>query len=222
MARKINSDFTYDEMENEVLYTRAGLAADPDASDLVSMTDGWMAIVDQARAQDRAARAATHEAAAQRAIANRRLDDQCRNFGRELAMALKNDRKSPRWTRFFRATVDAFLAQPMGAQAASVIAWLSIEDDVLTRHSEWLGRWAHAAQAALTTTNASAQVRGSAIIARESAGEALTKGRDGLEAALMQRALERNLGRDYAAGFFIVQDRKKASKSAPEEPAPAL
>ncbi len=219
MARKINSDFTYDEMENEILYTRAGLAADPDASDLVSITEDWVAIVERARAQDRAARTANHEAAALRSVANRRLDAQCRDFGRDLAAALKNDRKSPRWTRFFRTTVDAFIAQPLSAQAAAVIGWLSIEDEVLARHAEWLGRWAHAAQAALTTTNASAQVRGSASIARESAAEDLTKSRDGLEVILTQRALERNLGRDYAPGFFI-QERRKTSKRAPEEPLP--
>jgi hypothetical protein len=98
----------------------------------VSLTDAWMAIVDGARAQDRAARAATHEAAAQRAIANRRLDVQCRDFGRDLATALKNDRKNPRWARFFRTTVDAFITQPLGVQAAAVIGWLTIEDEVLT------------------------------------------------------------------------------------------
>ena len=218
MARKITVDFTFDDDENEVLYTRASVMADPDAADLLPTTDGWLGLIDAARAKDRAARTATQEAAAARAIANRRLDGACRAFGRELAAALQNDRSGARWTRFFRTTVDAFVSQPLGEQAAACLAWLSIEDAVLARHREALERWARAAQAALTRTSESAQVRGAALVAREQLAEDLTRGRDGLEALLTQRGLERDLGRDFAAGFFI-QARKKAKKGADDEPA---
>gem|GEM_PF-1138802 len=217
VARKITDDFTFDSMEDEILYTRGALLADPDAADLAPSTDGWMALVDAARAKDRAARAATQDAAALRSIGNRRLDGGCRDFGRDLATDLKNDRSSARWTRFFRSTVDSFIAQPLAAQAAAVLAWASAEDPVLARHSESLTRWARAANDALTATSNTVQVRGTAVVAREQVAEDLTKSRDGLDATLTQRAIERNLPRDYAASFFI-QDRKKAKKTA--EPTP--
>lgn len=219
MARKITDDFTFDSMEDEILYTRGALLADPDASDLAPSTEGWLGLVDAARAKDRAARAASQEAAALRSVANRRLDDGCRSFGRELAADLKNDRSSARWTRFFRSTVDAFIAQPLAAQAAAVLAWAGAEDAVLARHSESLTRWARAAGDALTATSNTVQVRGTAIVGREQVAEDLTKSRDGLEATLTQRAIERNLGRDYAASFFI-QERRKAKKQA-DPPTPA-
>ena len=52
-------------------------------------------------------------------------------------------------------------------------------------------------------------MRGTAIVAREALAENLTRARDGLHAALVVRAQERNLPRDFADGFFIVSSRKR-------------
>ncbi len=46
MAAKIDHEMTFDDMEDEVVYTRAALRADPDARDLLPLTDGWMPAVE--------------------------------------------------------------------------------------------------------------------------------------------------------------------------------
>lgn len=214
MVRKVVNDWTYDDWENEILFTIAALEADPDASDLVPRTATWMSMVDAARAQDRAARVAAFSASAHRSVANARLDSTCRQFGRELAADLGNDRQSPRWRRFFGGPVGDFVGQPLGDQAAACIAWLSVEDAVLTRLRPRIETWAHAAQSALVRTRDSAQARGNAIVVRESTAENLTRARDALHATLVARAAERGLERDFADGFFIVETKRRRSPAA--------
>ena len=212
MARKVTPDFTFDEMENEVRYSRAALLADPDASDLVPSSDSWLGMVSTAREKDSAARTAATEASAHRYVANTRLDGHCRSFGRDLAHGLSNDRSTARWHRFFTGTVDDFISQPLEDQANACIAWLPLEEPVLAPHLAPLERWARAAKAAVDMTQASAQVRGTAMVAREQAAENLTRARDGLAIALSARAAERGLPRDYADGFFIQERKKKGPK----------
>jgi hypothetical protein len=213
MARKITPDFTFDEMENEIRYTRASLLADPDASDLAPSTDGWLGGVTHARDKDGLARTAVTEASAHRYVANTRLDRHCRNFGRDLAHTLENDRSSARWHRFFPGTVDDFISQPLEDQANACIAWLPLEEPALAPHLASIERWARAAKAAVELTGASAQVRGTAMVVREQAAENLTRARDGLAIALSARAAERNLPRDYADGFFMQERKKKGPKT---------
>lgn len=212
MARKLTPDFTFDELENEIRYTRASLMADPDTVDLVPSTESWLGGVAEARSKDALARTAATEASAHRYVANARLDDSCRAFGRDLAHALHNDRTSARWHRFFRGTVDDFISQPLEDQANACLAWLTLDEPALAPHLASIERWARAALAAFATTQASAQVRGTAMVAREQAAETLTRARDGLANALSARAAERGLPRDYADGFFIRERKKKTSK----------
>jgi hypothetical protein len=195
-------------MENECIFTRAAKRADRNASDMLAMSSTWLGSIEAVRVLERDARTAFQEATAARMIANARLDDACRSFGRSLATDLKNDRTSARWKRFFRGTVDEFVTQPLVDQADACIAWLEIDDPALTPFREELTHWAHAAKAAITATGSSGQVRGTAIVAREALAENLTRARDGLHAALVVRAQERNLPRDFADGFFIVSSRK--------------
>jgi len=77
MPRKLPPTITFDDAEDEVLFTRAALMADPDASDLVPMTDSWLPLIDTARAKDRTARAARVTADAARIVANDRFDTAC-------------------------------------------------------------------------------------------------------------------------------------------------
>jgi len=211
MVRKIMSDWTYDDWENEILFTIAALEADPNASDLVLRTVTWMPMVDTARAEDRAARVAAFSASAHRSVANARLDSSCRQFGRELAADLGNDRQSPRWKRFFGGPVGDFVGQPLADQAAACIAWLSVEDVVLARIRTRIETWARAAQSALVRAQNSAQARGNAIVVRESTAENLTRARDALHATLVARAAERSLERDFADGFFMVETKRRRS-----------
>ena len=213
MAKKIEPDMPFDEMENQCLFTRAALRADRIVVDLLPTTDLWLGWVAAVRAMELAARTAMQEATASRVIANLRLDDTCRSFGRSLSTELKNDRSSARWHRFFHGTVDDFVSQPLVDQAAACIGWLETPEPVLEAFRGEIGHWAHAAEDAIKATNASAQTRGAAMVAREELAEKLTRARDGLHAALVARAQERNLPRDFADGFFIVSSRKKGPKT---------
>ena len=124
MVKQINPDMTFDEMENECIFTRAAKRADRNASDMLAMSSTWLGSIEAVRVLERNARTAFQEATAARMIANARLDDTCRSFGRALATDLKNDRTSARWKRFFRGTVDEFVTQPLVDQADACIAWL--------------------------------------------------------------------------------------------------
>jgi len=224
MPRRITGAFTFDDCEEEIFFTRAALKADLDAADLLSTTDGWLELVDAARAKDRIAREAFAEASAARSVANGRLDDACRAFGDELHLAVRRDHSAARYRRFFPSTVGAFVRQRLVTQVAAVRSWLTTAgDELLDRHHEALDRWSNSAQSALDATQASAQTRGLAIIAREALADDLTRERDGLEAALMARARERDLTRDWPSRFFRVESRASTTTDAPApQPIPSL
>src|SRR5689334_3675805 len=95
--RKILAKIPLDDVESEVFFTRSAVKADPDAKDLLSMTDGWLALVDAVRAKERAAREAQADADAARIVANTRLDRACVKFGDELYLAVDKDRSAARW-----------------------------------------------------------------------------------------------------------------------------
>lgn len=215
MVRKLPDDLGFDDHEDEILFTRAMLAADPNASGLLATTDSWLGRVDAARLLDRAGREATMGASALRLVANAYLDGECRAVGRDLAHDLNNDRSGVRWTRIFPTTVDAFISQPLGEQATACQAWITTDEPVIAARSEALTRWSTAAQTAIATTKASAQVRGTAMLARESLAEDLTRARDGLARALAERAEARALPRDYVERFFL-KDRRRSKPRTDE------
>ena len=104
MVKKIDDAYSLEEMRSEVLFSRAALKADPNASDFLPSTGSWLGIVATAADQELAARTALVEATASRTIANQRLDETCRDVGRALAAELKNDRSGARWSRLFHGT----------------------------------------------------------------------------------------------------------------------
>lgn len=220
MPRKLSSNETLDTLEEEILFTRAALEADEDAADLAPRTDDWLALVDAQRARDRSARVAEASATAHRVIANGRLDDVCGRFAKELAIDAPTS--SPRWRRFFSRAPSDWLRQRLASQIAAVRGWLTIEGDaLLERHRAGLARWSDAGQAALDRSAASAQVRGAARVGREELAEDLTRERDGLHAALVARAVERGLPREWADRFFRVQSRRGRHDEDAPEPTPA-
>lgn len=220
MPRKISADMPFDDIENEIFETRSALKADPDAVDLLPLTNDWLALVDQARAKDREARIAFHDATAARVVANHRLDKACGEFGDELYLAVKKDTSAPRWVQFFTTAVSTFVRQRLDKQTAKVRSWLDaqLDDAVLNKHRAQLDTWNTPAENAIKQTNAVALVRGTARVAREQMAEDLTRERDGLHEALAQRARERGLGRDWPNLFFRTETRKKDDR--PEEPTP--
>ena len=91
MPRKLIAGMSFDTLEDEVLFTRSAIAADPDAASLLSHTDDWLEMMKQARDADMKARAAVANADAIRMVANARLDAVCVAFGDDLYMAVDKD-----------------------------------------------------------------------------------------------------------------------------------
>jgi len=213
---------TFDMLEDEVLHTRAALAADPDAKDFLPMTDSWLGKVDAARAADRTARVATAEATALRQVSNGRLDPLCVAFGDALYLAVGKDRNAARWTQFFKVPVSRFVRQAFPTQVTLVRGWLAIEDAVLAAHRTGLETWSAKAQEALARTAATAAPLGAARVAREQLAEDLTRERDGLDEALSARARELKLARDWSALFFRITPRGAEEPEQPTEEPPSL
>ncbi|MRG95188.1 hypothetical protein [Polyangium spumosum] len=210
--RKIQPTQPLDEVDGEVFFTRSGLKADPDAYDLLPLTDGWLAKVDVVRMKERAAREAQADADAARIVANGRLDAACERFGDDLYLAVKKNRSSARWTQFFSSTrtVSKFVRQALPKQVTRVIGWLDSKDPVLDKHRADLEPWAKAADAAIAQTAAVSTVRGEVRIGREELAADLTRERDELHDALTARARERGLPRDWAGQFFRKVSRPEA------------
>ncbi len=218
MPRKLTASMTFDALEDETHFTRSMLKADPDAADLVALTDGWIALIDDARGKDREARIALAEADAMRIVANARLDQACEKFGDELLLAVDKDRSAPRWTQFFGGPVGKFVRQRLAAQVAKVRAWLGSSDEVLDKHKAPLDQWSKAADQALVMTRGVSLVRGEAQTARDELAEDLTRERDGLAEALGARARVKKLGREWPALFFRVESRTSSADTSVEEP----
>lgn len=214
MPRKIPQDITFDDAEDEVLFTRAALLADPDAAAQAAQTAAWLAIVDGARAKDRTAREAVMNTDAARIVANTRLDLACVAFGDDLFLAVGKDTKGVRWTQFFAIAVSRFIKQRLADEAAKVRNWLGSKEPALDKHRSALDLWSAASLTAIEKTHGIALVRGEATIAREEMAEDLTRERDGLHDALSAHAREVGLPRNWADQFFRIKGRPVTAKPA--------
>lgn len=217
LPRKLPPDISFDEAEDESIFTRSALLADPDSNDLAGETDDWMTYVDNARATDRAARVAKGEADAERVVANKRLDGACTGFGDDLYLAVNKDRSSTRWLMFFSVPVNRFVRQALDKQIQKVQGWLSgSQDAVLNQHRAKLTQWVGASDTAINKQKAASIQQGGAKLAREEMADALTRERDGLYELLSARAREKNLPRDWPSQFFRILKRKEDEESAGE------
>jgi hypothetical protein len=222
--RQITADFPFDDTEDEVLFTRAAVKADPNASHLLSMTDDWLALVDAARAKDREARVANADATAARVVSNFHFDNSCTQFGDDLFLAVGKDRESKRWTQFFPIAVSRFVKMRFDKQIQKVQAWLepNITEATLDKHRSALTTWCNAAAAALKQTGAVSMTRSTAQIAREQLADDMTRERDGLYDALSVHGRNKGLPRDWPKQFFRVTKRKSSDEedTTPEPAAP--
>lgn len=207
MPRSLPGESTFDTLEEEVLYTEAALGADEDASDLLTATATWMARIDAARIADRAVRAEVVTVEALRQVADRRLDSGCSAFGDELYLSCGKDRESPRWRQFFPEPVSKFIRKALPAQVLSVQGWLVSTDPVFLRHKTTLSKWVTAADSALVRSRSLTLRRGENRTKRDELCRALTAERDTLHAALVTRAVDRKLPRDWPDGFFRIHGR---------------
>lgn len=214
---KLTRESTLDDYEREIIYSRAALAADPSAADLLPLTDGWDALVEAARAKRRASWVAEVGADAQRRVSNEGLDDTCSAFGAELG--LQNKPGTEVYRLFFRnMTASRFVKQALSTQVGAVEAWLITTDSaVLERHRARITPWVRAARTALTATDASAVPMGQWQITRATLAEDMTRERDALWSALDERRRERNLPRGWPGLFFMVRESKRAKVEEEEE-----
>ncbi|MBN1771964.1 MAG: hypothetical protein JXB32_11915 [Deltaproteobacteria bacterium] len=216
--RKIPSGIAFDEAEDEILFTKAALRADPDAADLLPITEEWMNLVTTARSSWIEARQMLVNTDAERVVANHRLDRACTAFGIDLFQAVQRDTSSRRWTKFLDRAVSRFVRMPLGQQVNRVKAWLrETDDDVLQGHREELTQWVTKASTALEATAGTAGVRGKAWIVRDDLGDGLTAARDGLHETLAARARERGMGRDWPDVFFRRSPRRISGETG-EQP----
>lgn len=219
--RKLPPDIPLDEAEEEVLFTRAAAAADPNAVDLLGETNDWLPLVEATRTSERDARAASMNADALRSIANLHFDRACINFADELWLAIGKDRENPRWKRFFAISPSRFVRRSLAKQMQDVQAWLEgPTDPVLDKHRANLSKWLSAAQEAVKMQAAAAGKRGAAAQTRAEMASDLTKERDGFFELLSARGRERDLPRDWPRTFFrvILSAASKADEADKPEP----
>lgn len=223
MPKQIDADTTFDDIEDEILYTQAALKADEDAEDLLSHTDDWLGMVDDTRVQDREVRRADCDAEAARVVANGRLDGYCTSFGDELYLDCGKDRKSARWRLFFSLPVGRFIRQRFSKQVATVFGWFEAvpDDPLLASHREPLEKWAKRADKAIVATRAVGAKRGQNWVRREELAEDLTRERDALHEALAARARERKLPRSWPDLFFRRGTKRRAKQPEDSGEAPA-
>lgn len=221
MARALDANTTFDDHEDEAMFTIAAIQADPDAADLLPMTTTWLPQITTARANALTMRQQAANADALRIVANGRLDAACVAFGDSLYAAVQKDRASARWKTFFSETVSSFVKQGLDRQVKMVKGWLGLTDTALDAHRSALTKWSDAAADAQVKTAAVGSARGQVWQQREALGDALTRERDGLHAALGQRARDRNLPRDWPDLFFRVQRSSDRSEQAPAPAKPA-
>lgn len=216
MARKLTESMTFDDLEDECMFTTAALQADENAADLVSMTSSWMPAISDVRGIDLSVRQTAANVDAARIVANYNLDLACVSFGDELYLACGKDRQSNRWTQFFRERVSEFTKMALSEQTSRVNGWLtSASDPVLENHRADLTKWATSAATALTNTAGLSSLRAQVWQKREQLAKDLTDGRDKLEAALGDRARERGLPREWPATFFRVVKKNEKQVTEP-------
>ena len=218
MPRQFNTDITLDDLLREIYFTRAALAADDDALELLSMTDHWEALFDVLQAKQRASMRAQLGADALRRVTNGRLDDACTSFGSELG--LRNKADTPEWRLYFRnTTLSRFVRQAFATQVGAVEAWLSTSaHPVFEAHRAVITRTVQAARRAIVATEASAVPLGEWQIARAMFAEDMTRERDGLWAALDEHRRAHNLPREWPDVFFRVETSDNAKPAAVVDP----
>lgn len=217
MPRKLIAKLPFEEIEDEILFTQAALAADPDAKDLVPLTESWLALIDQAQKTELELRREVAHTDAARMVANARLDQACMAFGDELWMAADKDRSSPRFKQFFQEAPGRFIRTALPRQIAQVRAWLLSSDEVFLKHKPELETWVQAADTALIATRALALKRGQTAVARDELAADLTRERDGLAENLAARARERKLDRAWPKAFFRTGPTRGAKEEIEEE-----
>lgn len=219
--RELVADMPLDEVEDEVIDTLAALQADPDAEDMVASFEPQLVSLDVVWDRERATRREKVEATAFTRVADEHTDDELVDTGRGLNHHVRGDHTSAAWNRVFGGLTPTDVTKlPRSEQVKRVTAMVAelvaqaIES--MARNVEKLGFWNERLNTGLSRLEAANLDRGRFTGEREEYVVSLNKARRSLAAALAQRAVERNLPKDWPSLFFRKTPRRVAG--AAEEP----
>lgn len=205
--RRLDEGLSLDTIEEEIVYTTARLRADDNAADAAPELDKLAAQVETVRKAQHAAWNA--ETAAQAAIdsADDALDDAVGQLSRDLLYAVGNDRRSPRFTRYFAEAPGHLLRLGLRSELERVKNWpqsLAGEKDAkLEADGKALAALVQRGEQALAARKTAAGARADQRV-REVLPlvDDVNAARLSLYGLLAQRAAARDLPRDWPDRFF--------------------
>ncbi len=211
---------------DELWFSDAALAADPDAADLAPTFDAAIADWEPVAQRERAARRNVVKSEAVVAVKNNRLDSTTKRFAAVVLVEANGDRKGAFYKRFFREAPSDFIERGLRDQCEQTRDRIVAEIKKLPEAS-LLRPFADVlltlSQTALTALDARKKARGdNAVVASD-----VTDWKDGVNrlravtyAELLKRATEKNLGRDWVETFFRREDGASAAGDDEGEPTP--
>lgn len=216
----IDYDVSLDDLEAELIFIQEAVAADPDAADLLPLTDTWITRLDAHRGRERGARRVKARAAALKQVGLARMDESAKQFALELSAAVGGDHGVARWTLFFRERVSSFVRGAADEQVKTVRRWIGLKDDALDRHRAALTAWADKTADALKLTLDAANERGTSLVGKETLVDEVNRELDGLLGALLARQAEKKFPHGWADAFFPVTRRRARRAEADTVPTP--
>lgn len=210
----------------ELWFTEAALAADPDTADLAEVFETAIHEWDDVAKRERNARRATVRAEAVVAVRNEQIDSETVRFSGVVLVEAGNDRKSSLFRRFFPEAPSVFVARGLRDQCEQtrdrIVPEIAKQPDtsMLRPFAERLAALAKAALAALTTRT---KTRGeAATVASDIADwkEGINRLRTTTYAELLKRSAEKRYGRDWADTFFRRDDGSAGAADDPTPPSP--
>ena len=203
-----------DHLWDELIYTKARLEADPKAKDLAPSLAALADQVLTVRQNQRKTWASEIVAQAHVDMVDYELDECVFELGRELGMIVKNDRKNPRWLRYFgQNTPYRISSMKLASELGRISSWsssLQSETEAsLIVLGQKLSNWVVVGQEALGMREkayaACADHRAREI---KSLIDEINNMRLSLYGELMSRAAKQNLNKNWPYEFF----RKKSGK----------
>lgn len=210
----------------ELWYTEAALAADPDAADLAHAFDATINEWDDVSQRERLARRALVRADAVVAVRDEHIDTETGRFATLLKFEAGNDTKGTFYKRFFTEAPSTFVGRNLRDQCEQTRDRIvpeirkQPETSLLRPFADRLADFAKSALAALT---ARTKARGeNASVASDVADwkEGVNRLRTVTYAELLKRATEKKYGKDWVETFFRRDDSSAAVDDTPDEPVP--
>lgn len=211
----------------ELWYTEAALAADPDAADLASAFDATITEWDEVSQRERLARRALVRADAVVAVRDEHIDTETKRFATLLKFEAGNDTKGTFYKRFFTEAPSTFVGRNLRDQCEQTRDRMvpeirkQPETSLLRPFADRLLDFAKSALAALTVRT---KARGeNASVASDVADwkEGVNRLRTITYAELLKRAAEKKYSKDWVETFFRRDDGSAtAGGDEPDEPVP--